>query len=302
MRKPKSRAMRRRNILIRGYIALLSLILVLSLTALLSQTAFATTYVINDGDKVVTCTSFATDPAEVLGQAGVPLKEYDTYTTEAAEGGSTITVNRAQRITVHYRGKTMEVTSLGETVAQLLQRLGLELTGEDMVSHGLEEQTHDDEDDHGVGNALAEDGHCAVADLAEGVVHGIGSHAIRHGEGAALAEVVDDGAAGGLHGKGGDHGGHVSLGNDFHKAFGRHLVQFTIAFAGDGDSQRRHGKACFAGLRGRIERGSIRNNADHMSFSFDMSEYTESMQKYTEGLLLKYCNILFILFQKRLIA
>ena len=144
MRKPKSRAMRRRNILIRGYIALLSLILVLSLTALLSQTAFATTYVINDGGKVVTCTSFATDPAEVLGQAGVPLEEYDTYTTEAAEGGSTITVNRAQRITVHYRGKTMEVTSLGETVAQLLQRLGLELTGEDVVSHGLEEQTHDD--------------------------------------------------------------------------------------------------------------------------------------------------------------
>lgn len=144
MRKPKSRAMRRRNVLIRGYIALLSLILVLSLTALLSQTAFATTYVINDGDRVVTYTSFATDPAEVLDRAGVPLEEYDTYTTEAAEDGSTITVNRAQRITVHYRGQIMEVTSLGETVGQLLQRLGLEVTGEDMVSHGLEEATCDD--------------------------------------------------------------------------------------------------------------------------------------------------------------
>ena len=143
MRKPKSRAMRRRNILIRGYIALLSLILVLSLTALLSQTAFATTYVINDGDRVVTYTSFATDPAEVLGQAGVPLEEYDTYTTETVDGGSAITVNRAQRITVHYRGQTMEVTSFGETVEQLLRRLELELTGEDMVSHGLEETTHD---------------------------------------------------------------------------------------------------------------------------------------------------------------
>ena len=144
MRKPKSRAMRRRNVLIRGYIALLSLILVLSLTALLSQTAFATTYVINDGDRVVTYTSFATDPAEVLDRAGVPLEEYDTYTTEAAEDGSTITVNRAQRITVHYRGQIMEVTSLGETVGQLLQRLGLEVTGEDVVSHGLEEATCDD--------------------------------------------------------------------------------------------------------------------------------------------------------------
>ena len=144
MRKPKSRAMRRRNVLIRGYIALLSLILVLSLTALLSQTAFATTYVINDGDRVVTYTSFATDPAEVLDRAGVPLEEYDTYTTEAAEDGSTITVNRAQRITVHYRGQIMEVTSLGETIGQLLRRLGLEVTGEDMVSHGLEEATCDD--------------------------------------------------------------------------------------------------------------------------------------------------------------
>ena len=144
MRKPKSRAMRRRNILIRAYVALLSLILVLSLTALLSQTAFATTYVITDGDRVVTYTSFATDPAEVLDRAGVPLEEYDTYTTEAAEDGSTITVNRAQRITIHYRGQTMEVTSLGETVGQLLQRLGLEVTGEDMVSHGLEEATFDE--------------------------------------------------------------------------------------------------------------------------------------------------------------
>lgn len=143
MRKSKSRAMRRRNILIRGYVALLSLILVLSLTALLSQTAFATTYVINDGDRVVTCTSFATDPEQVLDQAGVPLEEHDTYTTEAAADGSTITVTRARRITVHYRGQTMEATSHGETVAQLLQRLGLELTGEDVVSHGLEEAVYD---------------------------------------------------------------------------------------------------------------------------------------------------------------
>ena len=78
MKKPKSKAMRRRDFLIRSYVALLTLILVLSMTALLSQTAFATTYVINDGDRVVTYTSFATDPAEVLGRAGVPLEEYDT--------------------------------------------------------------------------------------------------------------------------------------------------------------------------------------------------------------------------------
>lgn len=143
MRKSVSKAMRRRNILVRSYIALLALILVLSMTALLSQTAFATTYVINDGDKVVTYTSFATDPAEILGQAGVPLDKYDTYTTEAAEGGSTITINRAHRVTVHYHGQITEVSSQGERVDQLLSRLGMELTGEDVVSHGLEEMTFD---------------------------------------------------------------------------------------------------------------------------------------------------------------
>jgi 3D (Asp-Asp-Asp) domain-containing protein len=37
----------------------------------------------------------------------------------------------------------MEVTGFGETVGQLLERLGLELTGEDMVSHSLDEETCD---------------------------------------------------------------------------------------------------------------------------------------------------------------
>ena len=78
MKHRKSRAMRRRNFLVRSYILLLALILVVSAVAFVSQTAFATTYVINDGDKVVTYTTFATDPAEVLGQAGVPLEEHDT--------------------------------------------------------------------------------------------------------------------------------------------------------------------------------------------------------------------------------
>ena len=143
MKKTKSKAMRRRDFLIRSYVALLTLILVVSVTALLSQTAFATTYVINDGDRVVTYTSFATDPAEVLGQAGVPLEEYDTYTTEATDGGSTITVNRAQRITVCYHGETTEVTSRGETVGQLLKRLGMELTEEDVLSQDQLEETFD---------------------------------------------------------------------------------------------------------------------------------------------------------------
>ena len=143
MRKPKSKAMRRRDFLIRSYVFLLSLILVLSLSAIVTQTVFATTYVITDGEKTVTYTTFETDPAQVLGEAGVPLEEYDTYTTEAVEGGAAITISRARKVTVHYHGQTTVASSQEETVGQLLQRLGLEITGEDVVSHGLEEKTQD---------------------------------------------------------------------------------------------------------------------------------------------------------------
>lgn len=143
MRKPKSKALRKRDVLIRSYIILLSAMLLLSISAIITQTAFATTYVITDGEKTVTHTTFETDPAQILGEAGVPLEEYDTYTTEAVEGGAAITISRARKVTVHYHGKTTIVSSREETTGQLLQRLGLEITGEDVVSHGLEEKTQD---------------------------------------------------------------------------------------------------------------------------------------------------------------
>lgn len=143
MRRPQSKAMRKRNLLIRSYVALLTLILILSVSALLSQTAFATTYVINDGDRVVTYTSFATDPAKVLGRAGVPLDEYDTYTTEASDGEATITITRAQKVTLSYHGETTEVFSHSETVGQLLQCLELVLTESDVISHDPEEPVFD---------------------------------------------------------------------------------------------------------------------------------------------------------------
>lgn len=143
MKKTKSKAMRKRDFLIRSYIVLMTTILLLSVTALLTQTAFATTYVINDGDRVVTYTSFATDPAEVLGQAGVPLDAYDTYTTEAVDGEATITINRALRVTVHCHGQTTVVSSQGETAWELLQRLGVELTDEDVLSHDLQTEVFD---------------------------------------------------------------------------------------------------------------------------------------------------------------
>lgn len=142
MVKSVSRVLRRKVFLIRLYIVLLSLILVLALLALISQAALAKTYVVTDGDRVVTYTTFASEPETVLEQLGLSLNQNDTYTTQAVEGAAAITVRRAQKITVHYHGQTTLVTGFGETAGELLSRLGLEVTGEDVVSHGLEEETY----------------------------------------------------------------------------------------------------------------------------------------------------------------
>lgn len=109
----------------------------------LSQTVFARTYVIRDGERVVTYTTFATDPAQVLGQAGVNLTEYDSYTTEAVDGTEEITIRRAHSVTVRYHGEETTVTAFGETAGELLNRLNLELGDSDVVSHALETPTFD---------------------------------------------------------------------------------------------------------------------------------------------------------------
>ncbi|MDO5399347.1 MAG: G5 domain-containing protein [Eubacteriales bacterium] len=124
------------------HISAIALAVILAMT-MLSQTVFATTYTITDGDRVITYTTFSTDPTQVLDEAGMELSELDTYTTQAVDGRASITVQRAAEITVQYRGRTVKATTSNETVGELLSRLGMELTGEDTVSHALEERTYD---------------------------------------------------------------------------------------------------------------------------------------------------------------
>ena len=111
------------------------LLAVLCLLLLLAPTAFAKTYVITDGDRTITYTTFATDPADVLEGAGMELSEHDSYTTAA---GDTITIRRALEITLSYRGETSLVTSGGEAVGALLARLGLDISSHDTLSHPLD--------------------------------------------------------------------------------------------------------------------------------------------------------------------
>ena len=135
MRHAKRRATKRNHFFLRLSAILLPVILVV---VGLSQTAFAKTYVITDGDRVVTYTTFATDPTEILGQAGMDLQEDDTYVTTGSTG---ITIRRAQTVYICYHGEWMEVSTPGETAGELLARMNLDVDGEDVLSHSLETPT-----------------------------------------------------------------------------------------------------------------------------------------------------------------
>ena len=119
---------------------------VVMLLALLVPTVFAqTTYVITDGDQVKVYTTYVSDPADVLDRAGVTLGEDDTYTTQPGDDGvSEITVQRLQTIALQNCGQTQQLTTYGETVGQLLARIGIDAdNGEYAVSVALDAQTFD---------------------------------------------------------------------------------------------------------------------------------------------------------------
>ncbi len=132
---------KKRNLVL--YVAAL-MIPVAAILAMLAPTVFAqTTYVITDGDQIKVYTTYATDPAYVLDQAGFELGEEDTYTTQPGEGVAEITVRRKQIIHINNCGEMLQADSYGETLGALLNRLGIPTTGAYAVSKSLETETFD---------------------------------------------------------------------------------------------------------------------------------------------------------------
>ncbi len=113
-------------------------------TLLLTQTVFAKNiYLINDGGRVTIHTTYATDPAEVLNEAGLELGRDDTYTTQPGFAMSEITIQRKLAVHITYGGEKMTVLSQGETVEELLARLELTLTEQDALSVAKNTVTYD---------------------------------------------------------------------------------------------------------------------------------------------------------------
>ena len=126
-----------------GAVKMIALLLAtVCLVGSLSQTAQAeNTFVIIDGDAVTVHTTYATDPAKVLEEAGVALSADDIYTTAPADGVSEITVQRLQNVTVHYGDKIIEATTYGESLKSLFDRLGIVVDNTMLVSLPLDRET-----------------------------------------------------------------------------------------------------------------------------------------------------------------
>lgn len=110
-------------------------VLLVSVAAMLSPAERErTTYTITDGNRVLIHTTTASDPETVLGEAGLTLAAADTYAAEETGDTAQILVRRSQRLKLDYYGQVMEVMGQGETVAELLNRLGLSWSEEDILS------------------------------------------------------------------------------------------------------------------------------------------------------------------------
>ena len=138
----RKRSYRKRNLL---FVRTASLILPVAFAvALLSRTVFAkNTYVITDGDRVFTYSTFATDPMAVLDEAGLQLDENDSFTTAQAEGSTALTVQRSQTVYIDYYGEQIIAASFGETVEELLTRLNLYIDDGDTLSCAPDAEVYD---------------------------------------------------------------------------------------------------------------------------------------------------------------
>ena len=127
----------------RFFAALAMVMVAACLVGTLSQTARAeNTFVITDGDAVKVHTTTATDPEQVLAEAGFSLADEDYYTTAQGDGVSEINVQRLQSITVYNGSETLPATSYGEPLGELLTRLGITIDENVVVSVPVDTVTY----------------------------------------------------------------------------------------------------------------------------------------------------------------
>ena len=123
-------ATRKRSFLFRFVVLVLPVVF---LVTILSQSVLAqNTFVITDGDEVIVHTSFASDPATALNEAGIVVDSDEFTTAQTEDGVYDITVQRNDAVTVTYSGKDTQIKIEDDTVEALLLRAGIP-TGEGYI-------------------------------------------------------------------------------------------------------------------------------------------------------------------------
>ena len=141
MSKLKQFAIRKDNALVR---LMIMLIVPCLLIGSVSMHAYAQSgYVIYDGEERHVVLSEATEPSEVLSEAGLELGRADLIEMNEDGMRPEITVVRNQLIYINNGGQTMVTNSYGETVGELLERINLPLKGDDAIDVTLETMTYD---------------------------------------------------------------------------------------------------------------------------------------------------------------
>lgn len=141
MSKLRKFTMRRDNVLVR---LMIMLIVPVMLIATVSMTAYAQSgYVIYDGGDRRVILSEATEPSEVLTEAGIELNRADIIEMNEEGMRPEITVRRIQLIRINNGGQSVVTNSYGETVGELLERINMDLNEGDTIDVELTAETYD---------------------------------------------------------------------------------------------------------------------------------------------------------------
>ena len=133
-------AMRKDNALVRMMIMMIvPVLLITSIT----MTAYAQSgYIIYDGEDRQVVFSDATEPSQVLAEAGIELARADIVEMNEEGMRPEITVRRLQFIRINNGGQNVVTTSYGCTVRELLERSNMTLGEGDTIDVDLDAETY----------------------------------------------------------------------------------------------------------------------------------------------------------------
>ena len=141
MSKLRKFAMRKDNAMVR---LMIMMIVPMMLMASVSLTAYAQSgYVIYDGNDRRVVISEATEPSEVLSEAGIELSRADIIEMNEDGMRPEITVVRNQLIYINNGGQEIVSNTYGQTVGELLEGINLQLNEGDAIDVSLDTVTYD---------------------------------------------------------------------------------------------------------------------------------------------------------------